>query len=154
MLTFSLFTREGSCPQSQLQNGHSDSNSQHGSPREHGNSSSSDGGSPSSHGGTSLHVQDFVPHIARIAKLIESKVDYFWLKYILRTIDGRSNGHSIVDNIKKHILGLLKKNSHANLSSVQVGREIHPRPVVAGEPLLTTKYIDSLVDLGNFTKYI
>jgi len=55
------------------------------------------------HGGpSSWQNQDFVPHIARISRLVENKV----------------------------------------------GREIPPRPIVAGEPLLTMKSIESLIELG------
>jgi len=52
--------------------------------------------------GPSLQQHDFVPHIPRIAKLLESKV----------------------------------------------GHRIPPRPIVAGEPLLTMRTIESLVELG------
>jgi len=70
------FVREGSCAE-EVENGHGP------------------GVSP-------FQVQDFVPHIARIARLLEAKL----------------------------------------------GREIPPRPIIAGEPLLTMKYIESLTELG------
>eukprot|EP00090_Calanus_glacialis_P040879 TRINITY_DN7157_c0_g1_i15.p1 TRINITY_DN7157_c0_g1~~TRINITY_DN7157_c0_g1_i15.p1 ORF type:complete len:885 (-),score=268.55 TRINITY_DN7157_c0_g1_i15:207-2777(-) len=55
------------------------------------------------HAGSEGHVhQDFVPHVARISKLMEARL----------------------------------------------GREIPPRPIVAGEPLLTMRNISSLAELG------
>ena len=116
MEQFSFCSREGSCPQSHAQNGHSGPNSQQNSPRgqpSDGVSPSTNGGSPSSHGGTSLHVQDFVPHIARIAKLIENKVITFWklflptrnLYFFFRLNSVKIRSRSFEENLNNFLFG-------------------------------------------------
>ena len=63
-----------------------------------------------------LH-QDFVPHVARISKLMKTKVETATAGEVL-------------------------------ISLFQLGRSVPPRPIVAGEPLLTMRSISSLEELA------
>ena len=68
-----------------------------------------------------LH-QDFVPHVARISKLMKTKVEPGDIKSFSQLL------------IPPFIF--------------QLGRAVPPRPIVAGEPLLTMRAITCLEDLA------